>query len=124
MNSVTASPAASLTAPQEARDSQADRQAPLSLEIPPGFARSASRDPAARPEKHFTPLVQQFLNYLRLERHFSEYTVKSYGADLVQFGQFLGGEIGQPVGATAPAEKVAPTEVDARALKCEPLTIR
>jgi integrase/recombinase XerC len=124
MNSVTASPAALPTAPEEARDSQADRQAPLSLEITPGPAPNEPPDKAARPEKHFTPLVQQFLNYLHLERHFSDYTVKSYGADLVQFGQFLGGEIGQPVGAAAPAEKVSATEVDARALKCEPLTIR
>jgi len=44
--------------------------------------------------KNFSPLVQQFLDYLRLEKHFSDYTVKSYGADLIQFGQFLSGEIG------------------------------
>ena len=46
------------------------------------------------PVKHFTPLVQQFLDYLRLEKHFSDYTIKSYGADLIQFGQFLIAEIG------------------------------
>ena len=45
--------------------------------------------------KRFTPLVQQFLDYLHSEKHFSDYTVKSYGADLIQFGQFLAGEIGQ-----------------------------
>ena len=44
--------------------------------------------------------MQQFLNYLRLERHFSDYTVKSYGADLVQFGQFLGG-VDRPAGRRA-----------------------
>src|SRR5688572_32363667 len=66
--------------------------------IPPA---SAAAYPALRmhtgekAEKHFTPLVQQFLSYLKLEKHFSEYTVKSYGADLIQFGQFLSGEIGQ-----------------------------
>src|SRR5438477_5275931 len=91
------------------------------------FASSAptvlSNKPAA-PEKHFTPLVTQFLDYLRLERHFSDYTVKSYGADLIQFGQFIGGEIGQPVGAQAPAEKLTPQQVDDKQLKCEPLTIR
>src|SRR5690349_14328639 len=43
--------------------------------------------------KSFTPLVQQFLDWLKLERHFSGYTVKSYGADLAQFCQFLAGEI-------------------------------
>src|SRR3954449_3261375 len=45
-------------------------------------------------EKNFSPLVRQFLDYLRLEKPFSDYTVKSYGADLIQFGQFLAGEIG------------------------------
>ena len=45
-------------------------------------------------QKNFSPLVQQFLDYLQLEKHFSDYTVKSYGADLIQFGQFLAGEIG------------------------------
>ena len=44
--------------------------------------------------KNFSPLVRQFLDYLKLEKHFSDYTVKSYGADLIQFGQFLTGEIG------------------------------
>ncbi len=38
---------------------------------------------------------RQFLDYLKLEKHFSDYTVKSYGADLIQFGQFLAGEIGR-----------------------------
>jgi len=79
------------------------------------------------PEKSFTPLVVQFLEYLHLEKHFSDYTVKSYGADLIQFGQFLAGEIG-PVAAAIPAgqiaPKVAPTEVDQRIIKCEPLTVR
>ena len=39
--------------------------------------------------------MKQFLDYLKLEKHFSDYTIKSYGADLIQFGQFLSGEIGQ-----------------------------
>ncbi|HET6249566.1 MAG TPA: tyrosine recombinase XerC [Tepidisphaeraceae bacterium] len=78
-------------------------------------------------EKHFTPLVTQFLDYLRLEKHFSDYTVKSYGADLIQFGQFLAGEIGPaaaaiPAGVTAP--KVSLVEVDERVVKCEALTVR
>ena len=38
------------------------------------------------------PLVTDFLNYLRFERHFSPHTGKCYAADLYQFGQFqLGG---------------------------------
>ena len=89
-------------------------------------AASSSTASAAGPvsPKSFTPLVSQFLDYLKLERHFSDYTVKSYGADLVQFGQYLGGEIGRPIGAPAIAEKQTPQQVDEKALKCEPLTIR
>jgi integrase/recombinase XerC len=73
--------------------------------------------------KSFTPLVTQFLDYLKLERHFSDYTVKSYGADLVQFGQYLAGDIGRPVGAPA-VEKITPDQLDEKQLKCEPLTVR
>ena len=35
------------------------------------------------------PRVEQFLNYLEFERHFSSYTSRCYGADLRQFCQFL-----------------------------------
>jgi integrase/recombinase XerC len=73
---------------------------------------------AAAPEKNFSPRVRQFLDYLKLEKHFSDYTVKSYGADLIQFGQFLAGEIGQLPGAKDGRS------VDDKQLKCEPLTIR
>ena len=78
---------------------------------------------AAPVEKQFSPLVHQFLNYLKLEKHFSDYTVKSYGADLIQFGQYLAGEIGRPV-TDAPAEKVSGDELDKRQLAVEPLTVR
>jgi integrase/recombinase XerC len=69
-------------------------------------------------EKNFSPLVKQFLEYLRHEKHFSDYTVKSYGADLIQFGQFLSGEIGQLAGAKDGVP------LDDKQIKCEPLTIR
>src|SRR5450432_755058 len=72
-------------------------------------------------EKSFSPLVKQFLDYLKLERHFSDYTVKSYGADLIQFGQFLCGEIGT---AAQSQSYTAGLSCDERQLKCEPLTIR
>jgi integrase/recombinase XerC len=89
----------------------------------------ASANPNAPHPKHFTPLVRQFLDYLKLEKHFSDYTVKSYGADLIQFCAFLGGEIGHgnaaPAnGAAAPAATMTPEQVDERQIKCEPLTIR
>ena len=34
-------------------------------------------------------VVEQFLSYLKYEKRFSEHTAKCYGADLVQFGDFL-----------------------------------
>ena len=34
-------------------------------------------------------IVQKFLDYLKLERRFSQHTAKCYGADLSQFGEFL-----------------------------------
>ncbi len=37
------------------------------------------------------PLITEFLNYLRFERHFSPHTGKCYAADLHQFSQFLVG---------------------------------
>jgi len=84
--------------------------------------------PASQPaEKPFTPLVRQFLDYLRLEKHFSDYTVKSYGADLLQFAQFLAGEIGpraRAAAAEAPKAAMTPELVDEAQVKCEPLTIR
>jgi integrase/recombinase XerC len=76
--------------------------------------------------KRFTPLVQQFLDYLHLEKHFSDYTVKSYGADLIQYGQFLAGEIGHT--NAEPALNVVFPEtgasLDEKQVKAEPLQIR
>ncbi len=72
-------------------------------------------------EKNFSPLVRQFLDYLHLERHFSDYTVKSYGADLIQFGQFLAGEIGN---SDSVRSFGGGSSIDDRALKVEPLVIR
>ena len=74
-------------------------------------------------EKHFSPLVRQFLDYLKLEKHFSDYTEKSYGADLIQFGQFLAGEIGHANANLQPGG-MSPEMLDEKQLKCEPLTIR
>src|SRR5262249_577818 len=77
-------------------------------------------------EKNFSPLVREFLDYLRLEKHFSDYTVKSYGADLIQFSQFLAGEIGQLAGASSNGREGLALHVslDDKMTKCEPLTIR
>lgn len=37
-------------------------------------------------------IVNDFLNYLKFEKHFSEHTAKCYGADLAQFSEFLLGK--------------------------------
>ena len=34
-------------------------------------------------------LFEEFLNYLRFERHFSPHTAKCYSADLKQYAEFL-----------------------------------
>ena len=62
------------------------------------FAGESQVD-SGTPEKSFSPLVGQFLQFLKLEKHFSDYTVKSYGADLIQFGQFLSGSLRNPSAA-------------------------
>jgi len=41
---------------------------------------------------HYVPLIQQFVDYLRYERHFSPYTARCYGADLRQFVEYLGAQ--------------------------------
>src|SRR5262245_41430491 len=84
-------------------------------------ASSAAAESNNGSEKNFSPLVRQFLDYLKLERHFSDYTVKSYGADLIQFGQFLMGEIGSNAQIQSYDSGMS---LDDRQSKCEPLTIR
>ena len=85
-----------------------------------GIAPSAAT--VAEFPKTFSPLVRQFLDYLKLERHFSDYTIKSYGADLFQFGQFLSGLIGHP--NLDNPQPLPGEELDQRQLKCEPLDVR
>src|SRR5579862_1262914 len=74
-------------------------------------------------EKIFPPLVRQFLDYLKLEKHFSDYTVKSYGADLIQFAQFLSGEIGSSH-QTPVAEGTPSSTIDEKLTRCEQITVR
>lgn len=107
----------------------AGRGASVLLHVPSPFgsymiAPTETRVPTNAPHpKNFTPLVKQFLDYLKLEKHFSDYTVKSYGADLVQFCEFLAGKIGHANAASEP-ESMTNEQVDDKQLKCEPLTIR
>jgi integrase/recombinase XerC len=91
---------------------------------------SASVEPASiglveaqEPQKAFCPLVSSFLEYLKLERHFSDYTVKSYGADLFQFCQFIRGEIGRSHGD--PSRFGMPFEkLDQALSNCDPMMVR
>jgi integrase/recombinase XerC len=41
--------------------------------------------------EEYSAIVQQFINYLKYEKRFSEHTAKCYGADLRQFIEFLHG---------------------------------
>ena len=43
-------------------------------------------------------LIDEFLNYLKFERHFSPHTAKCYAADLAQFCAFLSGDRGAAPG--------------------------
>lgn len=42
------------------------------------------------------PIVSEFLDYLKFEKHFSEHTAKCYSADLEQFCQYISGESTHP----------------------------
>jgi integrase/recombinase XerC len=95
--------------------------ASATIAVPIGIAVDAG--PLAPPGRVTAPLVRQFLDYLRLEKHFSDYTGKSYGADLAQFCQFLAGEIGASH-ASPPTADVAAMSIDGKLAACEPLTVR
>lgn len=84
---------------------------------------SSTAHAAAQTNYNCSPWVGQFLEFLKLEKHFSDYTVKSYGADLVQFAQFLAGEIGQAQ-ANVQAGSIAPAQLDQKLLEAQPLTVR
>jgi integrase/recombinase XerC len=83
-------------------------------------------------------LIDEFLNYLRFERHFSPHTAKCYAADLHQFCEFLGenggggggdslgggyhpaaGGNGSAVATVAPPRSLAVAEVSLPAVETE-----
>ena len=86
------------------------------------------------------PLIDQFLDYLRIERQFSPYTGRCYGADLRQFVEFLSGDSAQQPtpepsfeppsptfsdhGGPAVAVAAAPPQVEQRIVQADPLLIR
>ena len=65
----------------------------------------AEKSPAIMSQEN--PLVTDFLNYLRFERHFSPHTGKCYAADLHQFTLFLVG--GPDAAATASVPSRGPS---------------
>ena len=85
------------------------------------------------------PMIGQFVDYLRFERHFSPYTARCYGADLRQFVEFLknGSQASAPtdeedptvtsspldVASTVPAQPV-PDAVGIGITKVDPMTVR
>ncbi len=59
-------------------------------------------------------LIDEFLNYLKFERHFSPHTAKCYAADLAQFSAFLVGDTERARGGQSfvnPAPSVRSTAV-------------
>lgn len=58
------------------------------------------------------PLIEQFVSYLRFERHFSPYTARCYNADLHQYVEYLAVEhqvVAVP--ACQPGENAAPLDM-------------
>lgn len=95
----------------------------LSAITEPSTSPVVVSDPNAEPVKMYCPLVSSFLDYLKNDRHFSDYTVKSYGADLFQFCQFIRGEIGRTYGDPARVG-MAFEMLDDALRRCEPVLIR
>jgi len=63
------------------------------------------------------PLIDQFLDYLRLERHFSPYTARCYGADLRQYAQFLAPDLPASNGHVVQVPNSLFVEADALTLR-------
>ena len=68
-------------------------------------------------------LVEQFVDYLRFERHFSPYTARCYDADLRQFTEYLRGQTGGNQ-ETAQVDTVAATAVDQQMKDADAVVIR
>lgn len=73
-------------------------------------------------------LIEQFVNYLRFERHFSPYTARCYRADLRQFTEYLagdtqstGGSVSSDGGDTEPFQDET---VQTRIKQADAMTIR
>jgi integrase/recombinase XerC len=65
--------------------------------------------PASKPLT--VPLTDQFVSYLRDERHFSPYTARCYGADLRQYGEYIQSQLDQGLPAPGREEGEANPDV-------------
>ena len=117
-----ASTAAADFAAEATFDHQTPTAAPSNTPATPSTFAGTDADEANDGRDERPECVQAFLDYLKLERHFSDYTVRSYGADLAQFTQFLAGDIGRSYGGAA--RESDPTPVNDRLLKAEQPTVR
>ena len=73
------------------------------------------------------PLVEQFINYLRFERHFSPYTARCYRADLRQFTEHLAGDTQSTSGSLGDGGVTATLQdetVQTRIKQADAMTIR
>ncbi len=77
----------------------------------------------APPPGPLSPLVRQFLDYLQLEKHFSDHTVRSYGTDVRQYGDCLLGRGLKP--RPSPDQQPSdPVQFDDHLLKADALCVR
>ena len=67
------------------------------------------------------PLIEQFVNYLRFERHFSPYTARCYGADLRQYAEYL---LGEHADGDGPRSAATNAYLDQRLLEADAMTVR
>ncbi len=81
-------------------------------------------------------ITQEFLSYLKYEKHFSEHTAKCYGADLQQFAAFLTGDSndagnegssnwpGDPGGTATAVQTEAATKLEEKILSADANVLR
>lgn len=69
-----------------------------------------------------SPLIDQFVSYLRFERHFSPYTARCYTADLRQYTNYLAS--GNGTVTDTPAEPIDAQLVDQRIAGADAVVIR
>lgn len=70
------------------------------------------------------PLLQDFLAYLKLEKHFSDYTVRSYATDVLQFADCLCGRGVKPMPTSPEAPATTLEEMEAKLRSADSLGVR